>query len=619
MKKTTTFLLIIIFSFSNLFAVGRDSDEAHQLAQKFFNTSINSGIKNAPSTSRPVQLVFSQARKNELSSNYYYIFNQANNQGFVIISGDENTKEILGYSDKNSFDPQNIPDNMKYWLSVYENEIDNINVIDARKTNAKSSKSTKVKSSSNNAFASVLPLLGGIKWNQESPYNDLCPIYQSNNRALTGCVATGMAQVMKYYEWPVTGSGSMSYTSAPHGIPLSVNFAQTTYDWANMTDTYSDGNSSTEKTAVATLMYNCGVAVKMNYSSTSIASTISAAIALKTNFGYDPNIQFARRDYYPIEEWKTMLKEELSAARPVLYAGYSGDGYTGHFFVCDGYDNDDYFHINWGWGGYSDGYFLLSALDPYNQGDGSGGFNYSQEMIIGIQKPSNTSTPKHFITTIDSLIYPSPSVGRNASFTIKVNSIFNRGINDFIGKIGLGLFDNNNVFLAEIKSSNTPNLRSNSGYNPSNFSNITIGAGIANGDYKIYCVSKPNTESDWQIVRTKVGIPNYINLKVTSDLIYMSTKTIEDPILKLNPLFKNANMTEGLVVFPNPASDHVKIQSISEILSYSIYNLLGEEILNSKTTATNEHIINTSTLSTGSYLIRIETEAGIGNFKFNKQ
>jgi hypothetical protein len=543
MKKTTIFLLIIIFSFNNLFAVSRDSDEAHQLAQHFFNSTTNSGIKKAPTATASVQLVFSKARKSELSSNYYYIFNQANNQGFVIISGDEKTNEILGYSDENNFDPQNIPDNLKYWLSVYEMEMDNSNVIAEQKTKEDISAESRVKNSSSNLLAAVSPLLGGIKWNQDSPYNDLCPIINSttNKRAVSGCVATGMAQVMKYYQWPVTGTGSNTYTSTTYSLVLTLDFSQTTFDWANMTETYSSSSSATEKNAVATLMYNCGVAVNMDYAESSGASSKTAAKVLISNFGYDSNIQYISRDYYTRAEWQTMLKEELSAARPVLYSGSTGT--SGHYFVCDGYDNNNFFHFNWGWGGSSNGYFRISALDPTDQGIGGGvdGYNNYQSITTGIQKPNSLSTPKYLLFAGDTLTYPASSVTRNASFELKVNALFNKGINSFTGKVGLALYDNNDNYISDIKVNSVSNLSGNYGWNTLSFKSTTIGSSVVNGNYKIYCVYKPNSELNWQIVRTPVGTPNYIQLNVTTSTLEFSSPTNERPVLQLNSLTQTGN------------------------------------------------------------------------------
>lgn len=592
MKKSIIILFSIFLTLTHIFANQRDSNEAYQLAQDFLNKKTQiAKLQKAPSATNSVQLVYSKMQKNKYSANYYYVFNN-NDKGFVIVSGVENTTEILGYSDENIFDPQNIPENLNYLLSVYEKEIDTLGEIEIQKNTTTSSKSNSFISTSNNLAASVSPLLGGIKWNQDSPYNDLCPIYESNKRAVTGCVATGMAQVMKYHQWPITGTGSNSYTSTTHSLSLSVDFSQTTFDWANMTDSYNSNSTPIEKNAVATLMYNCGVAVKMDYAASSGAYSKEAARVLISNFGYDTNIQYIDRDYYTRDEWKAMIKEELSAARPVLYSGNSGT--SGHFFVCDGYDNNDFFHFNWGWGGTSNGYFRISALDPADQGIGGsvGGYNNYQAIITGIQKPSNTSIPKYLIISNDSITYPSVPSVRNASFTIKLNSTYNIGINSFSGKLGLALYDTQNTYIADIKSNNVTNLNAGYGWSALSFTNIVIAPEVLNGNYKIYCVYKSNTENNWQIVRTEVGTPNYINLTVNSDYIYFSTPTNESPILILNSLTQTGNLYSNKIgrinaTISNNGKEYnsqikIKLQSatdpnISQLVSSKSINITAGE------------------------------------------
>ncbi len=612
MKKITLFLLILLFSLGNLFAIDRNSNDAYQLAQEFFNKPTEkAGLKKAPSTKKSAQLVFSKAKKNKLSTNYYYIFNQNDNHGFVIVSGDKSTSEILGYSDEGGFDPQNIPDNLKYWLSVYEDEMDNLTVIDSQKTKVDTSKPSKVTSLSNQTLASVSPLLGDIKWGQGSPYNDQCPIIDSNTkrRAATGCVATGMAQVMKYHQWPITGTGSNSYITGTKQIPLSVDFSKTTFDWANITATYNDNSSVTQKNAVATLMYNCGVAAFMNYAESSGATPRNATRALINNFGYDSNTQYTERAYYTRDEWISMLKEELSAARPVLYDGDTET--SGHFFVCDGYDNNNMFHFNWGWNGGLNGYFRISVLDPGDQGIGSstGGYNKSQGIIIGLQKPTNTTTPISIIRARGTLTYSAPSLARDANIEVKVGSLINKGANDFSGKIGLALYDNNNNYISDLKVNSISGLGSNKGWGNYSFNGFKIGPEVINGYYRIFPVFKTNTGNNWEIIRTYVGTPNYINVNVTSDLIYFSTPTDESPVLQLNSLTKignfysnrngkiNASITNNGKEYNSQIK--IKLQSTTD---NNIYQIVSSKSINITAGETRELIYNEPiTLPAGNY------------------
>ena len=192
---------------------------------------------------------------------------------------------------------------------------------------------------------------------------------------------------MKYWEYPSQGIGFHSYNEDDYGT-LSANFASTTYNWAAMPNNVTSSNN-----AVATLMYHCGVSVDMNYGvGGSSAQTLDVANALINYFGYSPQIEGLYKTNYSNVQWINLLKTDLDNNRPIQYAG-SGNG-GGHSFVCDGYDNNDWFHFNWGWGGSSDGYFDLDYLNPgsLGTGGGTGGFNTNQRAIIGIQPPSGGST-----------------------------------------------------------------------------------------------------------------------------------------------------------------------------------------------------------------------------------
>ena len=334
---------------------------------------------------------------------FYVVQEDDEDGGWVLVAADDAVQPILGYADKGTFDASaDMPENLKWWLGMYNHQIKraiaNGQVASAEVTN----QWAELRSGARKAKAATVvvgPLLT-TTWNQSSPFNNLCPTYSGSSRSVTGCVATAMAQVMNFWEWPEKGQGSHSYNS--NGTQ-SVNFANTTYDWANMKDSYSSYNS-TQANAVATLMYSCGVAVEMNYGASSGAQTIRfpasstsyacAQNALWNYFKYNADsIKGYYREgasYYGYSSWTdnnwiAMLKQELNKQRPIMYAG-SGDG-GGHSFVCDGYRDDNYFHFNWGWGGSYDGYFTVNNLAPGGGGIGSNNdntFNEGQDVIIGI-------------------------------------------------------------------------------------------------------------------------------------------------------------------------------------------------------------------------------------------
>lgn len=332
----------------------------------------------------------------------YYVFSNTSSEGFCVLAADDVVESaVLGYSDNGSFDPLNIPAPLQYWLECYNAQIgDMIGGARAARICAAPQKATR---------HDVAPITA-TKWNQESPYNDLCPLKQ-NKRSYSGCVATAMAQAMKVYNWPVTGMGSNAYTPNTGVGQQAVNFANSTYDWDNMLDVYDSKATAAQKNAVAKLMYDCGVSVNMAYDITaSGASSTAIPGALVNYFKYDKSIQELRRQFYYLDEWIDIIYGEVSEGRPVVMGGSSATG--GHAFVIDGFQADgDFFHLNWGWGGMSDGYFKIMGLDPESQGIGgsSAGYNIYQMITIGIQ-PAKT----------DSEVIP--YMGTNTDFTTKTAS-----------------------------------------------------------------------------------------------------------------------------------------------------------------------------------------------------
>ncbi|MCM1331976.1 MAG: thiol protease/hemagglutinin PrtT [Bacteroides sp.] len=338
--------------------------------------------------SSKMQLAYTASESN---INQFYVFNTGINDGFMIVAADDCISPLIGYADSGSFDYGNLPDNMQAWLKEYQRQIDA-----AIKSGSTISRATTQR-------AAIAPMVK-TQWNQNAPYNNDCPM-DGSSRSVTGCVATAMAQVMKYHNWPPKGKGSNSYqweNSAGETKTLTMDFSSITFDWANMSNTYSSSSTAAQNAAVAKLMAACGHSVDMDYSSReSGAPSPLIAPALINYFDYDGNIQYLMRDYYGIQEWEEMIYAELAARRPVIYDGSTASG-AGHEFVCDGYENG-YFHINWGWGGISDGYFKLTLLTPETQGIGgsNSGYNFHQGAVFGIQKNTGNPAPSksHYVTS----------------------------------------------------------------------------------------------------------------------------------------------------------------------------------------------------------------------------
>jgi len=463
--------------------------------------------------------------------NYFYVFNVGSEQGFVIVSGDDATKTILGYSDEGAFCSEKMPDNLKYWLSFYQSEI---------KYAMESGQTTVTPDGALRNASSIAPLLGKIKWNQGDPYNLICPKATGADRAVTGCTATAMAQIMRYYKWPDIGLNTHTYTSPNYGS-LTANYAKTTYDWANMLETYGSTSTAKQDTAVATLMYHVGVSMDMNYSSTASSASVSnAGTAFYKYFRYDSDIQQKPRAFYTATEWDSLIKVELNAARPILYSGNQGDN-GGHAFVCDGYDTNNLYHINWGWGGMSDGYFELSSLQPSSAGIGgsTGGYSQGQLILTGIQKVDGVSKKTYEMGIWDKSLTPSRKTVSNIN-TITFNMNFgflNNGLNSFAGEVGLGLFKDG-IFVKKLKTMSTT-LNSNYGYQDYTFGSISL-ANTESGNYRIYCIFKTTSALSWSIVRNTWAKNNYADVVISGTDVLSATIEVPSvaPILSLTQAIK---------------------------------------------------------------------------------
>ena len=460
MKRILLLMLSVVVS-TIMMADDVTPEEALQQATQFVQNRVarSNGPRLAPGIQPKLTLA---SRVSDL-----YVFNVGSDAGFIIVSNDDCAVPILGYSDSGSFDANNIPDNMRAWLQGYADEI-----AWAKANHVKPLANAPKRAALGN---NVDPLLTTY-WDQGTPYNKLCPAYtygEGTKNCVTGCVATAMAQVMYYTETRANNTTTTTtaeipgYTSDTKGYNLSAIPAGSTINWDKMknyySSTYLDGYTVEEAVAVAKLMLYCGVSVQMDYGPGSEGGSGAAVSvvdwALINYFGYNAETtQHLDRDSYTYANWEKIIYHELSQGRPVLYAGQaykivSGtpneNQRAGHAFVCDGYkyENDNsYFHINWGWGGTSDNYFALSALEPSDQGYGAQGgytgFNHMQEAIIGVQKADGTGTVAPEVYTAEGIalrlvsinISENPTKVSNTPITITAR-LTNNSSSDFIDAI----------------------------------------------------------------------------------------------------------------------------------------------------------------------------------------
>ena len=396
---------------------------------------------------------------NESGFSNMYVFTTENS--FVLIAADDRVQPVLGYSLNGRFDFENMPINKRAWIQEYNVEIQYAIEHQTRASHEVTQQWRELMEGNSNACRAILvvaPLLQ-TQWNQGSPYNMLCP-----SNSVTGCVATAMAQVMKYWNYPQHGIGFHSYVHPDYG-ELTADFQSTTYDWDNMLNTYSGSSTYAQEIAVATLMYHCGVSVDMNYSpNTSYAYNSYVADALKIYFNYSSEAQCLLRSGYSDTEWIAMLKADLDLGRPVQYFGSrSGDG---HSFVCDGYNNSDYFHFNWGWGGYCDEYYTINNLNPGPGGIGSGStgvYNNNQGGVFGV-RPSECSAdvPTNLTYTQNgrNVVLSWLAANDATSYNIYRNS-------NFIGNVSsttytdLASFGNSTYFVRSVDANGRLSLSSN--------------------------------------------------------------------------------------------------------------------------------------------------------------
>lgn len=404
---------------TTVFAKKVDVSTAHIAAQSFINAKMEGDSE--------VHLI---GFNEEVSFIGFYVF--GNSRCFVIIAANDDVHPVLGYSTENAFFAYDMPESIACWLKAYDEEI---TYVSERRLEA----DDEIRSEWDallhgrglepKSRASVAPLLR-TKWNQSVPFNNLAPADPNSpdGHCYAGCVATAMAQIMNFWEHPTRGSGTHSYTPSSHpeyGVQFA-DFRNTTYDWDNMKNVYSRGYTDAEADAVATLMYHCGVSVDMDFGpDVSTASTQQVPVALSTYFDYNSSMYLLQKSYitnnghvhviYTDAQWRSKLKTELNSYRPIYYSGgyYIAKESGSHAFVCDGYDANNLFHFNWGWGGACDGYYAIGALNP---GTGpTGQFNQWNYALFGCSPNAPSINPPSGVSaTVD---------GRNVS--VSWNSVSN--------------------------------------------------------------------------------------------------------------------------------------------------------------------------------------------------
>lgn len=402
--------------------------EAHRAAGEFINQRVAAGSFRAPAGAVTASLTLAHTETSQAveEANDYYAFNVTDG-GWVIVAGEDRARPVLAYSDRGHLDFDRLPCTFRAVLDGYKREIEFLHTYDGDDLVPASA------TSSAGRTRTIGPLITST-WGQEMPYNLQCPKYR-NQYSVVGCVATAMAQVMRYWEYPQSSSAISSYYCYSLGQTVGA-LPATTFDYRLMLDSYchwdwtnnelvQDTYTDAQAQAAAKLSRYCGQAVRMSYSPDGSGAYTSNQLDAMKGFGYRSSAQLVRRTsyYYTTAEWEAMIKTELNAGRPILYSADDTNGTGGHAFICDGYNSDGMFHFNMGWYGTCDGWYASTALNMTHRDGDELRYNSGQEMITNLLPPEGWVRPSQL-----------PSGDVNGDGQVDITDV-NAACNVLLGKV----------------------------------------------------------------------------------------------------------------------------------------------------------------------------------------
>lgn len=431
----------------------------------------------------------------------YYVFNA--NRGYVIVAGDDRAPAVLGYSDQSNFDANSIPDAMQELLNGYTEQINAL---------SKGGKSVKLAPSG----PAIHPLVTA-NWSQNSPYNILFPILNNGQQAVAGCVATAMAQVLYYWKHPTQVTTTLpEYTSQSLNIYMPA-LEPVDFNWDAMQDTYLSNDTVSEgAVAAARLTLYCAQSLQMDFLyGSSGANTTRIPRIIANYFGYKASARCEYRSNYTTQSWADFIYSELAEGRPLIYSGSKAS--SGHAFICDGYDGEGLFHINWGWNGMSNGYYVLNVLNPDAQGTGSAseayGYIYDQYVVAGIEPGEADS---EFAVTAGEVALNGAVTTRtssNANFIANVTGRFYNYTPQTISvSFGWGLYDGETLLSTLYNSGG--NLPSGYYYSTNN-QDLSFGRNITSGTYRIVPIYSELYANNWR--PCKGSDVNFIEVTIDGD------------------------------------------------------------------------------------------------------
>ena len=331
----------------------------------------------------------------------YFVFEDSARGGFVIVAGDERAMPVLGFSAESTFPTEAMPANMRYWMDFLARQIAFIRTHNLPQTEGVAAAWSRSKTRAEEHKAVIQHTTA--RWDQSQPYNNMCPKLPSGVRAYTGCTATAVAILMQFHRWPEAGVGTLpAFVSPTLGFQVPGLTLGFPYDWKNMLNTYPRNRDSYTKEqgdAVAMLMRDVSISLESDFTNEATSAyTMDIPRVMETHFRYEPGARIELRDNMGDDRFIPLLQKELKENGPIIYGGYTVENF-GHAFILDGYTEDGYFGVNWGWSGMYNGYFLLSALEPQGPqgiGGATSGFNYGQDAVIGLRPARNAHDDPRF-------------------------------------------------------------------------------------------------------------------------------------------------------------------------------------------------------------------------------
>ena len=532
-KKIATLLILAATTCNAMNAATVTESQARAIAGRFFNVTM---------PERPAAM---KAKGKRGVPAPFYVFNNPDRPGWVIVAGDDRARTILAYGDEDYFDESELPEVIQDWLGGY---VEQIEAIDHIKAETQAVTETSVIASTKSKIAPLLL----VNWAQGLPFNQQCPTYSTSDGTSycpAGCVAIAMAQLMYYYKSSYGSDAIPAYTSTNNGFTADrPALASTHFNWAIMNPWYhNEASNSASAQEVQKLVKYCGQAVEMQYGKSSSSAT-SQRNAFTAYFGYSKLSQQIKREDMTAAAWEDAIYTEIAAGRPVFISALKLNG--GHAFLCDGYDGNGLYHINWGWRGNENGFFALNAMSDGNSGgtgaaSGEEGYTINMQAMIGLEpsKPNQGNTDYNAVAIYSSedddivaVEVPTTSyirLGASASFTgVKlITNYWNNSSQTYTYDLGWGLYDSN----GNLKSTHTVATDKviKGGYYTYPTGSIAIGNGLSSGTYYLRPICRLSGLSAWRLARG--ANVNYVKATITSTTLTLDAiDQIKANNLKIN-------------------------------------------------------------------------------------